>query len=241
MSGLVKKIAKKVKKVFKKIIKVVKKVLKSKLFKIAVIAVAVYFGGAALLAGSSLGGAAAAAPIIEAGASTAAINAGTAVAASSGASVLGATGAAATTATSTGGLLSSLTSGKALLASTALNMGGSFMQAKAADNQEKENKAELKRNNNTNLNIYGRTMTALDESGWRNPATGQIGGQANGQETAQEGNTTASRQRVSTLESNSAMAGVSSAVQESYSKAPKKAEPKFYDNASNKWQQVKTA
>lgn len=253
MSGVVKKIAKSIKKVFKKVVKVIKKILKSKLFKIVVAAAAIYFTAGTLLAAGGLGGAtaAAAAPISTSVAAGAGVSsAAGATAAASGASALGASsslvaGASTAATTTTGGILSSLTSGKALLASTALNMGNSYMQGKAAEKEQKDAEKEMYKNNTTNIDVYGRTMDALNESGWRNADTGAIGRQGVDQEQAQQ-NTQASRQETSNKESTSAMAGISSNVQESYaapapkSVAPKTA-PKFYNNANNKWQKVKAA
>lgn len=238
MSGALKKIVKKVKKVFKKIVKVVKKVMSSKLFKVALVAASIYFGGVALGAWGGIGGAAGtaaagAAPIVEAGATTAAINAGTTTAgAVAGGVSTAATGAA--TATQSGGLLSTIGSALSknqLLTSTALKMGGAMMQGKAAQKQEEKMNEELERNNSTDLDIYNRTNRALTESGWRKP-------------TANSGDpstATLASTQTSAMESNSAMSGVNSAVQDSYVNTQATKAPRFYDNATNKWQQVRTA
>ena len=52
MSGALKKIGKKIKKVFKKVVKVVKKIVKSKIFKVLVVAAAIYFMAGAPIPGA---------------------------------------------------------------------------------------------------------------------------------------------------------------------------------------------
>lgn len=77
MSNPLKKIGKGIKKVFKAVGKVVKKVVKSKIFKIALIAAAVYFGGTALMAAYGSTAAAAGGTAAATAGSTAASTAGT--------------------------------------------------------------------------------------------------------------------------------------------------------------------
>lgn len=185
MSKLLKKIGKAIKKTFKRIVKVVKKIVKSKLFKAIVIAGAIVVGGTALMGGlGALGGATSAATVgstagITGAAGASAIQAGTNLAAQGLF-----TGAASTGAFAAGGSVmtgaaagSSLLGGAAtwaasnpLLASTALNMGGSVLSGIAADKAAKEEKKkydkEMKRNNSTKLNILEDTRGILERTGY---------------------------------------------------------------------------
>ena len=178
MSSAIKKIFKGIKKVFKKITKVVKKIVKSKLFKVVAIGVALYFGGAALGAwgGISSGGAASAA---GSGLTTASATSATAgqlmtVPLSQSASTVAISSSGASVGAS-GGLLAklgSMTSGEAILASTALNIGASAASGMAqAKDEEKEKKRqesirqEQIRNSETQLNI----RESLAQSGYKAP------------------------------------------------------------------------
>jgi fructose-1,6-bisphosphatase/sedoheptulose 1,7-bisphosphatase-like protein len=148
MCNPIKKAINHVKKTFKRVMKVVKKIKNSKIFKIVVIAAAIYFtAGLAAGAGASVG---------AVGTGTVAAT-GTTVAATAGTVA----GTAATAAASTGFMatLGTAVAANPLLTSTALTMGGNMLSSAASSSAERkrdrEDKEELDRNNRTQLNISG--------------------------------------------------------------------------------------
>lgn len=166
MSNPLKKVMKKVKKVFKKVVKVVKKIVKSKIFKIIVIAVAIYFtagaiaGALAPAAGATAGlNSIAIAPTALAGGG---MSAGTvASATASGYTAIGTGAVAANAGTGIMGALKALTPAQAALASGVMTTGGAFMstyaQGEAAKEEEKKIeklRKEKERNSETELNVY---------------------------------------------------------------------------------------
>ena len=165
MSGVLKKIGKSVKKVFKKVVKVVKKIVKSDLFKLVVIAAAIYFTAGAVAGmmpaagavgvGSTVAGSAVVPSMALTGAATTTIAGGGAAL-----SGLGAAGAAA----ASGGImgtLAAITPGQASLASGVMNTVGTGMSSYAAgeaakeEEKERERERDERRNNSeTTLNVY---------------------------------------------------------------------------------------
>jgi len=180
MSNPLKKIAKAIKKVFKKVVKVVKKIVKSKLFKVVLLAAAVYFtaGAAGAFAGS------AAAPISTATA-LAPASTGAALTGSVGGSLHAAAATAASTTAASGGIMSTIgatakgalgwAKANPLLASKGLEMGGAmlsgFGNAKAKEDAAEDERRRLKDNNSTYLDVYGGTMNSLSQSGFSREAS----------------------------------------------------------------------
>lgn len=165
MSKVVKKIFKGIKKVFKKITKVVKKIVKSKIFKVVAIGAAVIFGGMAL-AGALGGGAATTTGLTSLGGGAFTTVPANIAGMSGGFSA--ASGVAGITASSaaSGGIMSGLAAAGSwaganpLLASTALNLGGSVMsgvaQAREADKERKRieaKEAQIEKNKETRLSL----------------------------------------------------------------------------------------
>lgn len=158
MSGLIKAIAKGVKKTFKAVKKVVKKVVKSKVFKAVAIAAAVVFTGGAALGALGATGASGLAASGLATASTVGSSLGTL------GSIAGAIGSAGAAVGSVAGTIASgigtWAAANPMLASTALQVGGQVIggasQAKAERDAWDEDRQELSRNNNTQLNIRDR-------------------------------------------------------------------------------------
>lgn len=231
MSGVLKKIAKVVKKTFKKIIKVIKKVLKSKIFKVVVIAAAVVFtGGAALGAlgatGAATAGMAAAAPVAGMGTVAAGVGSAAQVAAA-GAGALAAPASTGLLATlgSAVGTASTWAAANPMLASTALNMGGSMLSGMAAEKEAKEERKrrerELERNNSTELNIKEDTYGILDRTGY--DYAGKVS--STGVQNDASG--------VSNYGQPSVMQSVASRPQN-----VENSKPKYFNASSNKWQQV---
>ena len=164
MSGVLKKIGKSIKKVFKKVVKVVKKIVKSDLFKLVVIAAAIYFtagavagmmpaAGAVGVGASTVAGSAVVPSMALTGAATTTIAGGGAAL-----SGLGAAGAA------SGGIMgaiSAITPAQASLASGVMKTAGAGMSSYAAGEAAKEEEKERERlrdekrkNSETTLNVY---------------------------------------------------------------------------------------
>lgn len=231
MSGI-SKIFKKVKKIFKKIVKVIKKIVKSKIFKAVLIGAALYFGGAALLSGAGSG---AGAGTLGAGVGSSVASGMPTIATYGGASVLP-TVAANTATTGVMGTLTGLgntigagltatgkwAAGNQLLASTALNMGGGMLSGagaeKAAEEKRKREEAQLLENNSTHLDIANDTYGILQRAGYVQSS----------QEDAK--GLTVYDQAPSPIQR---IAGSPQNVQNVENKPPQ-----YFNNSSNKWQQV---
>ena len=177
MSGVFKKIVKGITKVFKKIVKVVKKIVKSKIFKVIVMAAAVYFTAGAAL--GAMGGAAAGTGMGTVGSMSLAggIDAAVAAGASSVAGV-----------STASGVMGSLVSGakaagtflkdNSLLASTGLQMGSALMAGKAEEKAEDEERDRRETNAGTKLDVYGDTKGIMQSVAQQKLAKSDANGQS---------------------------------------------------------------
>lgn len=161
MSGVLKKIGKSIKKVFKKVVKVVKKIVKSDLFKLVVIAAAIYFTAGAVAgmmpaAGAVGVGTGTLAPITTAAIPNLATGVGSTMVANTA-------GAAATGGlwSGVGSAIAGITPGQAALGSGVLNTVGAGMSsyadsetAKEEQKEEERLRDEKRKNSETTLNVY---------------------------------------------------------------------------------------
>ncbi len=240
MSKVLKNIVKGVKKVFKKITKVVKKVLKSKIFKAILIAVAVYFTAGAAMGAMGAAGTAGATGTVAGGSVVggAAANTVGGIMFDIGMGNMATAATLAPTAAATG-----ISTGQALLATTALNMGGSALSASAAEKEakerEKKDKARLLHNNTTDLNVLEDTRSIMQAQG-EAAAQSQQGAdygqrQANGQ-GVYDGQQVAQDSKGGTVYQNQP---VMQSVAQSAPRNVESTSPQYFNSSDNKWQKVR--
>lgn len=194
--------------------------MKSKIFKVIVAAVAIYFtagaaagwvGGLSGAGGAAAGTAAGAATTAAAGTAAAA---GTTAAATTAATV-GTAAAAGTTAAASTGIMATLQANAGLIAAGATAANG-IMQQQAARKDAKEYDRQLTENNKTQLNILDDTRSLLERTGYYSKEQQGVVNDANGNAVYQN-NADAQRERVAAQ--------------------PEKPQ-KFFNSGSNSWEEV---